>query len=266
MAIAESGYRIIQKVAEREVKKLHLLEYGRVEAVNIHRTELDAINYSCAILLISRTTENGKPLKLENVPIATLTTGEIFVPYIDDMVLVCYINGDFEMPVIIGKIYSSAKRPPLYAEGDYRITFDPKRYQPKARQPVNRRIIEFLGLNDKNEYRIEFRNGPVIDYTPKHIQLAAGKAIVTLNQNGEIEIATKKAVKIRTASDVQIKCKNLKIETKSDAKIKCRDCKLEASGNIELGSNGAGVVTEMTHKCYFTGAPPVGSKTVKAKS
>lgn len=265
MAIAESGFQIIQQIAEREVKKLHLVEFGRVEAVNIHSTELDGINYSCAILLISRTAEDGKPLKLENVPIAMLTTGEVFVPFIDDLVLVTYINGEFEMPVIIGKIYSQEKRPPIYKKGDYRLTFDPKRYQRNESQPVNRRIVEFLGFNNENEYRIEFRNGPVIDYNPKHIKLTAGKSQVTINQDGNIEITTSNKLKIHTDSDAIIKCKNSKLEVKSDANIKCKNCKIEASGNIELGANGAGIVTEATHKCYFTGAPHVGSKTIRAK-
>ena len=266
MVNTESGYELIRKIANKEVKKLHLIEYGRVESVDIHSSELDGNNYTCSVLLIGRTTDDGKPLKLENVTIATSATGNIIVPYIDDLVLITYINGDFEMPVVIGKIYTSEKKAPIYENGDHKLTFDPKRYQSKSRKVVNRRIIEFLGFNEKNEYRIEFRNGPVIDYTPKQIQLSAGKSIITIKQNGNIEISTDKIMKFSTASDAIIKCKTARIEVESKAEIKCKSCKIDASAKIELGTNGTGIVTEGTHKCYFTGAPPVGSRSVKAKN
>ena len=39
-----------------------------------------------------------------------------------------------------------------------------------------------------------------------------------------------------------------------------------ASGNVDLGKDGAGVITEKSHKCYFTGKALVPSGTVKAKA
>jgi hypothetical protein len=262
---SESGYHLIRSIAEREVNKLNLLELGKVESVNIHSAELDRINYSCSIILLARTTPEGRPLKLEHVPILTQFTGEIIVPFIDDLVLISYIYGEFELPVIIGKLYTLEKPPQVYRMGDYKLTFDPKRFQYKTQNPVNRRIIEFLGLNEKNEYRIEFRNGPVIRYTKSQIELAAGDSVIKINYDGRIEVKTKYDIKINTDAEAVIKCKTCKIKSESDVKIKCENCKVEASGTIELGGNGAGIVTEQSHKCYFTGAPPLGSRTVKAK-
>jgi hypothetical protein len=266
MVTSESGYHLIRKIAEREVNKLHLFELGKVENVNIHRTELDGINYACSILLLARTGADGLPLKLENVPILTQYSGEILVPYMDDLVVVAYIYGEFELPVIIGKLYTQEKPAQVYEPGDYKLTFDPERYQLRSRNPINRRIIEFIGVNNGNEYRIEFRKGPVIKYTPTRIQLAAGESVVTLKYNGDIKIETSKSINIKTEAEAVVKCKKSKIEAKSEVKIKCENCTVDASGTIELGGNGAGIVTEQTHKCYFTGAPPLGSKTVKAKS
>lgn len=265
MVTSESGYHLIRKIAEREVNKLHLFELGKVESVDIHRTELDGVNYACSILLLARTGADGRPLKLENVPILTQYTGEILVPYEDDLVVVAYIYGEFELPVIIGKLYTQEKPAQIYDPGDYKLTFDPKRYQPRSRNPINRHIIEFLGVNNGNEYRIEFRKGSVIKYTQTQIQLAAGESIITLKHNGDIQIETSKSLNIKTEAETFVKCKKSKIEAQSEVKIKCENCTIDAAGTVELGSNGAGIVTEQTHKCYFTGAPPLGSKTIKAK-
>ncbi len=81
--------------------------------------------------------------------------------------------------------------------------------------------------------------------------VSAGKTVVTVKKDGAIEVAGEA---------------DLKIEVKGKVELKCTDCKIDASGNIDLGDGGAGVITEESHKCYFTGKALVPSRTVKAKS
>ena len=50
-----------------------------------------------------------------------------------------------------------------------------------------------------------------------------------------------------------------------NVELSCADAKIKASGNIDLGEGGHGVITTGSHKCYITGKPLVGSATVKAK-
>jgi hypothetical protein len=40
---------------------------------------------------------------------------------------------------------------------------------------------------------------------------------------------------------------------------------VDASGKIDLGTGGSGVITEQSHRCYITGEALKGSKDVKAK-
>lgn len=79
--------------------------------------------------------------------------------------------------------------------------------------------------------------------------------------NGETSIAIDKdeAVVITAGETVVTVRKNGNLE------VKCKNCKIEASGNIDLGSGGSGVITEQSHKCYFTGKPLKPSQTVRAK-
>ena len=59
------------------------------------------------------------------------------------------------------------------------------------------------------------------------------------------------------------------VESESDVEISCVNCKINASGNIELGEGGAGVITSgpggSLPVCFVTGAPIPCSATVKAK-
>ena len=82
------------------------------------------------------------------------------------------------------------------------------------------------------------------------VVVSAGKTVVTVRKDGTVEVAGEA---------------DLKIEVKGKVELKCTDCTIDASGNVDLGKDGAGVITEQSHKCYFTGKALVPSKTVKAK-
>jgi len=76
--------------------------------------------------------------------------------------------------------------------------------------------------------------------------LEAEKARITINGEGKIEI-----------------------ESENDIDLSCVNCKINASGNIDLGEGGAGVITSgpngVLPVCFVTGAPMPCSTTVKAK-
>ena len=59
------------------------------------------------------------------------------------------------------------------------------------------------------------------------------------------------------------------VESDSDVQISCVNCKVNASGNIDLGEGGAGVLTGGPQGtmpvCFVTGTPIPCSTTVKAK-
>ena len=59
------------------------------------------------------------------------------------------------------------------------------------------------------------------------------------------------------------------VESNGDVEINCANCKVNASGNIDLGAGGAGVITGgaqgVMPACFVTGAPMPCSGTVKAK-
>ena len=107
--------------------------------------------------------------------------------------------------------------------------------------------------HETNEWRVESplkgTSSIAID-KDESVVVSAGKTIVTVRKDGAVEVAGEA---------------DLKIEVKGKVVLKCTDCTIDASGNVDLGKDGAGVITEQSHKCYFTGKALVPSKTVKAK-
>lgn len=82
------------------------------------------------------------------------------------------------------------------------------------------------------------------------IVIKTGENVLTIHKDGDIEVAGQGQLSLTVTGDVAIKC--------SDATI-------DASGEINLGAGGTPVITEGSHKCYYSGAPLVGVQSVKAK-
>lgn len=115
-------------------------------------------------------------------------------------------------------------------------------YSDQARPPVHQ----------EDEWRVESPPGGTslaLDAEGSFV-VTAGETVLTVRKDGSVELVGKE---------------DLKLEVKGNVALQCQDCTVDASGNVELGTGGTGIITEGSHKCYFTGAPLVGSKSVKAK-
>ena len=213
----DSGYEMIRKIAQREVDKFHLLEYGKVESVNIHESEDDGIGYTCSVLLVGRTTDDGEMLKLENVPISTPFTGQINVPYIDDLVLISYINGDFELPVIIGRLYSREKKPPLFQDGQHLLELS---QEPTSLSEPPIMDIKFV---DGAQTTINIRDSSVM------VTIGGMKLTISSGDEGKVELEAG-STKISLLEDG-----DLSLETSTNISIKgSADINMEASGNVNI--------------------------------
>lgn len=103
---------IMKKVARREVEKIYTTELGIVTAVFPHASESDKDNYQCSVKLKNKKQADGGDFELRKVPVATPHIGLANIPNVGDLVLVSFISGDINAPVIIGRLYNDEDRPP----------------------------------------------------------------------------------------------------------------------------------------------------------
>ena len=97
----------MKEIAAREAAKIYTTELGVVTAVFPHADESDKDNYACSVKL-----KNRDDLELRQVPVATPHIGWANIPNIGDLVLLTFIGGDLNAPVIIGRLYNDEDRPP----------------------------------------------------------------------------------------------------------------------------------------------------------
>ena len=85
----------VRKIVEAEVRKLHLAELGIITSVYPHTSDGDKQNYECDVRL------RDKEVELRKVPVATQHIGLAHIPHVGDLVLLTFINGDINSPIII---------------------------------------------------------------------------------------------------------------------------------------------------------------------
>lgn len=197
---------IIRAVVRDELKSLRLGDLAVVKDVFPH-AEGDANNYECSVKL------RESELELRRVPIATPHTGMVSTPRIGDLVLISYVSGDPNRPIVVGRLYTDETTPPEHAQDEWRV---------------------HAPYGGETSIAIDKESSVVI---------TAGETVITLKKGDVVSIKTPKDLVVEAQGNVQLK----------------------ASGNIDLGEGGGGVITTNSHKCYYSGAPLIGSQTVKAK-
>jgi uncharacterized protein involved in type VI secretion and phage assembly len=109
----DSIVSIMQQIAARETEKIFTNELGIVTAIFPHEAESDKNNYQCSVNLKNRKKANGSDFELRKVPIATHHIGTVHIPNVGDLVVVSFINGDLNAPVIMGRLYNEEQLPPV---------------------------------------------------------------------------------------------------------------------------------------------------------
>ena len=204
---------VVRAIVRDELSMLKLGEVGVVTSVFPH-AEGDEHNHECNVKL------RQSDLEMRKVPIATPHIGMVSAPRVGDLVLLTFVGGDPNRPIVVGRLYSDEANPPEYTENDF--------------------VLE-APFGGEASLRIDEEQSVIT---------TTGKNVVTVKKDGDIEVAGEGALKLTVQGNVE---------------LTCGDCTIDASGDVNLGTGGDPVITEGSHKCYYSGAPLVGSQTVKAK-
>src|SRR5215472_2318028 len=177
------------------MSKYRIMEMGTVSSVFPHSDQSDKDNYECNVKL------KNKDLELRKVPLATQGIGLAHVPSVGDMVLVAFLEGDINAPVIIGRLYNEADRPPV--NKDEEIVFQPPYKQ----------------SSDKRRLHMELPGGMVMTVTDDSVKVQAGKTLLTIKVDGEVTVDSNADVTIQAKGDMTLAASNLTIKTDQALKV-----------------------------------------------
>lgn len=187
---------VIKKIAEDEAKKLHIVELGIVTSIFPHTGESDKDNYECNVKLKNR------DLELRKVPITTQHIGFTYVPNIGDLVLLAFVNGNINSPIVIGRLYNDENRPPANNAGE--IIFE----SPDPKKAGVRRMY------------MKFPSGIVLTITDDELKAQVGKSVISIKTDGDITIESNAKLDIKAKGDMSFSAQNIKIQAQANLDIK----------------------------------------------
>jgi len=189
---------IIRKIVENEIRKLHIAEIGVVTSVFPHSSDSDKNNYECNVKLKYR------DLELRKVPVATQQIGLANIPHVGDLVLVNFINGSINAPVVVGRLYNDEDRPPLSKEEE--IVYIPP----------------YSENSDLKRVRMEFPGGMVLSVKDDVATIEANKTTLTLERDGNVQIKSRKSVRI-SGGEIVFSANSIKMKGKKSIELESEE-------------------------------------------
>jgi len=186
---------VIRKIVEAEIRKIHVAELGVVTSIFPHASDGDKDNYECNVKL------KNTGLELQKVPVATQHIGLAHIPKVDEMVLVTFLNGDINAPILIGRMYTAEDRPPAN-DGEEIIYIPP--YSENA---------------DLRRLHMELPSGIILSVTDDILNVEAGKTMLKINRDGDIEVESNEKVSITASGEMIFNADKITIESKQDMNI-----------------------------------------------
>lgn len=206
-----SMFEVIRKIVDHEMRRIHVTELGVVTSIFPHSSDSDKENYECNVKLKYR------DLELRKVPVATQHIGLAHIPNVGDLVLITFVNGNVNAPVIIGRLYTDEDRPPINKEEE--IIYTP----PYSKQSGLRRV------------HLELSSGVVLSITDDDVTVEAGKTTVKLNRDGDIDIKSSANLNVKATGDLSFSAANITIESQQNIEIKAgATAEINATGPLTI--------------------------------
>ena len=204
---------LIQAIVREEMNRLHVGDLGVVTSVFPHGGADDRENYECNVVL------KNAGLELRKVPVATPSIGSAAIPNIDDLVLVTFVGGDVNQPIVIGRLYNDQQRPPINKPNEiaFHLPLD-------ADEDAALKIGVRSGGDHDPSRQIEIQMGSTLV-----ARLSDGDPLVSLEgENITLSVAASGDVKIESKGKLAITASG-GLDLKSDGSIN-----VEAGGAMKL--------------------------------
>lgn len=188
-------YDSIRRIVQEEIKKLRLGELAVVQEQHPHGDGSDKDNYSCTVSL------PASAIVLSHVPVATGRLGFAAIPDVGDLVLVQFVAGDINAPIIVGSLYNNEDRPPVSGDGQVVMQL------PKGASEGEGILIS---ANSVEESIVKIQVGDNVlvqlqdDDPAVEINIGDGAGLIKIEQDGTITVNSQAGLNMKSDADINI--------------------------------------------------------------
>jgi phage baseplate assembly protein gpV len=158
---------------------------------------------------------------LPRVPIAVGALGVAAIPAVDDVVVVVFVNGDYNAPIVVGRLYHADEQPPTHSAGQIVLALPPDQATPDLNLIVDGGApsaeltlpggVDLKAEDSKLTLTVGQLSVTLDASGSGQVQLAANSSTVTINQDGDIVI--------NAAGDLKLQGTNIDIEASGQVTI-----------------------------------------------
>jgi uncharacterized protein involved in type VI secretion and phage assembly len=166
-------------------------------------------------------------LVLPHVPIAVGALGFAATPRIEDMVVVMFLDGDLNSPVVVGRLYHSDAVPPEHADGEVVLRLPPG--DSPEWDIVFSESRSSLTVSNAGEVRLELtEKQAMLKVGDLEVSVTAqGGGRVDVSAGGQSSISVKQDGDVTIASATKLKLEASEIEISATGKLKLSGATLE---------------------------------------
>jgi uncharacterized protein involved in type VI secretion and phage assembly len=204
-------YETIRRIVQEELCTLRTAELAVVQEQHPHAADGDTDNYGCTVVL------RNSGIVLAQVPVATPRIGHASIPAVGNLVLVQFLGGDINAPVIVGSLYNDEERPPLNDDGQMALHLPLGAADGDAvkllLQSGDTRAIE-LALGSGLTLQLQ-DDDPVVK-----LEVDGGKATVQIDRDGAVSVKAQGDVTVETQGNLSVKATEIKVEAQATLTLK----------------------------------------------
>jgi phage baseplate assembly protein gpV len=203
--------QVLRAIIRDELARRHGPELGIVTAVQPRDSAGSENNHQVNV----RLRETG--IELQHVPVAVSRLGLSMMPRIDDLVLVLFLGGDLNAPVVVGSVYHENLQPPVGKAAEMV-------YMPADPDDSSLRRIHF-----------ELGNGSLITVDDDKLTVQLAGTEIVIQRDGDVTLKGAGKLEVKTQSDIRIESGgNLELKAQGNVKINGVAVTVEGSGNAKL--------------------------------
>jgi phage baseplate assembly protein gpV len=185
----------IQTIVREELGRVRTAELAKVQELHPHADDGDTDNYACTVAL------RDSGIVLSHVPVATGRIGIVAIPAVGELVLVQFLGGNVNAPVVTGRLYNDEDRPPVSDDGKAVIHLplgaaDDEAVHVELVSGDARSLEITLGKSLKLALKDD---DPVVS-----IDVGDGKAKLTIAADGATSVNAKGALSVKGDADISV--------------------------------------------------------------
>lgn len=213
-------FESVSRIARHEAGRRAVASVGRVTGVFPAPSGAMPADHAVTVEL------RDSGLILPRVPVAVGVMGFAAVPALDDLVLVLFLEGDVNAPVVVGRIYHPDQDPPEHDTGDLVLRLPSGQSNPD---------LNLLVQGEKPSIQLDMPGDVHIEIVKEKVAIQVGKLALTIDGagGGRAEVAAGNSkITLKQDGDITIKAAgNLKIE----------GTQVEISGSAKVSVKGGQV-------------------------